>query len=422
MAKPSIITPVDMGAKPPFNKKLLIIVALIALVLVGLAGMLGSAATAERVEEKVAVEVPFVEGTSRSVRQEWEALETKPAPPKGQQIAIDTNAKDSSNKNAGRREQQQNSIPDDRGIGNAAPASLGAPQDDIAAQGAVSSISVFDESSSLSLKQRTNDEVTDAISRLEALQPRRLTEEEALAKSANMAAALKGNQPNINGGFPDQNQPSVMASKTSRFMSEVRTNQVQVSRVNSAPGKWVVTAGKTIPAVTRRAQNSDLPCAIEATTSVDVYDSYTSTKLLIPKGSELIGVCSNDIAYGQDRILSVFQRLILPNGNWLDLGAGVGMDRSGATGLKGTVDNHFLQMFASAFAIAFIADRVDKKNSNTGTSVYYGNADSAKSAAGQVMVDTSEFMLNRNKQIQPTIEVEAGRRIYIQVKHDMVFD
>lgn len=420
MAKPSIITPVDMGAKPPFNKKLLIIVALIALVLVALAGMLGSAATAEKVEEKVAVEVPFVEGTSRSVRQEWEALEAKPNP-QGQQISNDTNAKDSSNKNAGRRE-QQNSIPNDRGVGSGTPDSLGAPQDDIAAQGAVSSISVFDESSSQALKQRANDEVTDAISRLEALQPRRLTEEEAFIKSANMAAAFKGGQQNPNGGFPDQNQPSVMASKTSRFMSEVRTNQVQVSRVNSAPGKWVVTAGKTIPAVTRRAQNSDLPCAIEATTSVDVYDSYTSTKLLIPKGSELIGVCSNDIAYGQDRILSVFQRLILPNGNWLDLGAGVGMDRSGATGLKGTVDNHFLQMFASAFAIAFIADRVDKKNSNTGTSVYYGNADSAKSAAGQVMVDTSEFMLNRNKQIQPTIEVEAGRRIYIQVKHDMVFD
>lgn len=99
------------------------------------------------------------------------------------------------------------------------------------------------------------------------------------------------------------------------------------------------------------------------------------------------------------------------------------MDRTGATGLKGDVDNHFFQMFTSAFLIAFTADRVEnQKKGTTSNNVYMSNSAGAKTAAGQVLVDTSQFMLNRNRNVQPTIDVEAGTRIYIQVKHDMVFD
>lgn len=408
MATDSIIKPVDLDAKSPFNKKIVLVIALVALAFVAIAAMLGKAANSPSAEVEAPASVnPFTEGTSRSVANEWEELNKNDKPSK--QVVPETKITNASTEPANQNSHRETTRQE-----------LNVPKDDIIAQGEISAISIVDEDEQISVQKIVQDQYQSAEQKLADLMPKRLTEEEAFIKSAQMSAAMQGAQGTSQGGFLNQSAASPMAAKTDRFMSSLGRNNAQVLRRNSAPGQWVVTAGKTIPAITRRAQNSDLPCAVEATTAVDVYDSYTSTRLLIPKGSELIGVCSNDIAYGQNRILSAFTRLILPNGEWFDLNGAAGMDRSGATGLKGDVDNHFFQMFTSAFMIAFIADRVDSKNTNNNT--YIGNAESAKSAAGQVMVDTSEFMLDRNKQIQPTIDVEAGTRVFVQVKHDMVFD
>ncbi|QXW20135.1 TrbI/VirB10 family protein (plasmid) [Comamonas aquatica] len=405
MAKSSVINPIDLEPKSPFNKKIVFVVVVIALLSVGGAAMLGSMATSTATEDEDDTKVinPYAEGTSRSVNNEWEALlkdENKRPPSTSAQQSIPSQV----------QETQPAPINSD---GNG----INVPKDDILVQGEISAISIVDENEQSVIENVKNAYVRPAEQKIADLMPKRLSEEEAFIKSAQMSSALLG-QNSL--AATDKTASSPLAVKTNRFMSTLGGVNDQVLRKNAAPGQWVLTAGKTIPAITRRAQNSDLPCAVEATTSVDVYDSYTSTKLLIPKGSELIGVCSNDIAYGQNRILSAFTRLILPNGQWFDLKGGAGMDRTGATGLKGDVDNHFFRMFASAFMIAFIADRVDGKKTNNNT--YIGNSESAKSAAGQVMVDTSEFILDRNKQVQPTIDVEAGTRVYVQVKHDMVFD
>lgn len=404
MAKNSVINPIDLEPKSPFNKKIVFVVLVIALLSVAGAAILGSMATSSATaEEESKVVNPYAEGTSRSVTSEWEALlkddNKKPQAPSAQQSS-------------------QNPIPETQHAPSySANKEINIPKDDILVQGEISAISIVDENEQSVVENVKNAYHRPSEQKIAELIPKRLTDEEAFIKSAQMSAAMHAQNSTVGA---DKTASSPLAVKTSRFMSTLGGVNDQVLRKNAAPGQWVLTAGKTIPAITRRAQNSDLPCAVEATTSVDVYDSYTSTKLLIPKGSELIGVCSNDIAYGQNRILSAFTRLILPDGQWFDLKGGAGMDRTGATGLKGDVDNHFFQMFASAFMIAFIADRVDGKKTNNNT--YIGNSESAKSAAGQVMVDTSEFILDRNKQVQPTIDVEAGTRVYVQVKHDMVFD
>lgn len=182
---------------------------------------------------------------------------------------------------------------------------------------------------------------------------------------------------------------------------------------------YTLVQGKVIPAVLGRNINTDLPGQITACTTIDVYDSITSDYLLIPKGSCLSGQYSNGIRAGQERVMFAFSRIVMPNGTSFDLPGNPGSDLGGAAGVEGDVDNHFLQMFSSSLLIALLADRIEGDNSGSTTNI--GASSGAKSAAGQVLVDTSKQVLDRYRLIPPTIVVEKGTRINVEVTKDMEF-
>jgi type IV secretory pathway VirB10-like protein len=74
-------------------------------------------------------------------------------------------------------------------------------------------------------------------------------------------------------------------------------------------------------------------------------------------------------------------------------------------------------MFGASFFTAWLADRVTPTNQSSG----FGGVTTTVSPAGQVLVDTSRTILDRNKGIRPTITVAKGARINIEVKKDMEF-
>ncbi len=119
---------------------------------------------------------------------------------------------------------------------------------------------------------------------------------------------------------------------------------------------------------------------------------------------------------GQERVLFAFQRLIMPNGEGFDLPAAQGSDLAGASGITGDVDNHFFQMFVSSLFIAWTADKVAQPSN---VNIYGGQA--PQSPAGEVLVDVAKTVLERQKNIPPTITVDQGTRINIEVKQDMEF-
>lgn len=93
--------------------------------------------------------------------------------------------------------------------------------------------------------------------------------------------------------------------------------------------------------------SSDLPGQVIAQVSQNVYDSATSTKLLIPQGTQLAGSYSSNISYGQSRILMAWQRLQFPNGKVLDIGSMPGADQAGYAVFSDKVNNHYLRIFGS---------------------------------------------------------------------------
>jgi len=102
---------------------------------------------------------------------------------------------------------------------------------------------------------------------------------------------------------------------------------------------WAATwrAGFIIPAILVTGINSDLPGQLIAQVSRNVYDTPTGTHLVIPQGTRLMGVYSNDINFGQARIMVAWQRLIFPDGKALDLGEMPGSDLAGYSGLSDKV-------------------------------------------------------------------------------------
>lgn len=176
----------------------------------------------------------------------------------------------------------------------------------------------------------------------------------------------------------------------------------------------VLQQGKIIPAVLGRQINSDLPGRITAYVSSDVFDAVG--RLVIPKGSVLVGRYDSGVRVGQSRLLFAFERLILTNGFSFDLPAAAGTDMAGAAGMTGDVDNHFFKMFGSSLLIGILADRTRQP-----TSVASLNGTAPTTAAGQVLSDVSKTILERNRIIQPTITVEQGTRINVEVVADMVF-
>lgn len=181
-----------------------------------------------------------------------------------------------------------------------------------------------------------------------------------------------------------------------------------------AAKRLVLRQGKVIPAVLGRQINSDLPGRITAYVSSDVYDS--DGRRLIPKGSALIGKYDSGVQVGQSRLMFAFERLVLPNGYSFDLPAAPGADLAGAAGMAGDVDNHFLKMFGTSLLIAIFAD-----NAKQPSNVTQLGGGPVLTAAGQVLSDVSKTVLERNRVIPPTITVDQGTRINVEVVADMVF-
>lgn len=216
-----------------------------------------------------------------------------------------------------------------------------------------------------------------------------------------------------------QAQGTAQAAGTSKedWLREYAKESGSRSAVNKgyrAPTRLVLREGKVIPAVLGRQINSDLPGRITAYVSSNVYDE--DGRLLIPMGASLIGKYDSGVRVGQTRVMFAFQRLVLPNGYSFDLPAAGGSDLAGAAGMGGDVDNHFFKMFGTSLLIALLGDRTQQPQNVTTL-----GSSGPVTAAGQVLSDVSKTVLERNRVIAPTITVDQGTRINVEVVSDMVF-
>lgn len=182
---------------------------------------------------------------------------------------------------------------------------------------------------------------------------------------------------------------------------------------------YTVMAGTIIPAALVTGINSDLPGEIIAEVTQPVYDTANGHYLLIPQGSRLIGRYDSQVAFGQQRVLLLWLRLVLPDTSSIALDKLPGIDPAGYAGLEDGVDWHWGRILTGAVLSTMLGVGSELAVSNQGSA--NGNTvvalrDSSQDTANQV----GQEITRRDLSIQPTLTVRPGFQVNVMVNKDMV--
>jgi type IV secretion system protein VirB10 len=191
---------------------------------------------------------------------------------------------------------------------------------------------------------------------------------------------------------------------------------VSPDRLQNPASRYLAQAGSVIPAALITGIRSDLPGQVTAQVTENVYDSPSGRYLLIPQGSKLVGAYDSQVSFGQDRLLLVWTRLIMPNGRSIVLERPPGADPQGLAGLEDEVDQHWGRLVKSAALSTVLgigAELGSTSNDNAiVTALRRGGTDSLNQSGQQIV--------RRNLNIQPTITVRPGFPVRVIVNRDLV--
>jgi type IV secretory pathway VirB10-like protein len=209
--------------------------------------------------------------------------------------------------------------------------------------------------------------------------------------------------------------PDEKMSAEERFAARVAGTQAETATASrlANPGR-VAAQGTIIPAVLETAINSDLPGYTRAVVSRDV-KSFDGVRVLIPRGSKLIGEYRSGVASGQSRAFVVWSRILTPDGVSIDIGS-PGADRLGRGGLQGDTDTRFFRRFGSSILLSVLSAGLQAaayNNSSPNTAIIIGSPQQAASVA--------QTALQKEIDIPPTIKVPQGEPIRVFVARDLDF-
>lgn len=178
------------------------------------------------------------------------------------------------------------------------------------------------------------------------------------------------------------------------------------------PGHTVVQ-GTMIQAVLESAMDSTLPGVIRAVVSEDVH-SFDGTRILIPRGAQLIGRYRSEVSLAQSRVMVGWDRIILPDNQTVQISA-FGGDELGRSGVTGDVDSRFGTRFGSAALISLIG----AVPAAAAASIDDDTTSDAASDVATDLRDASRSVMQDYLSIRPVIRVPQGTRITVMVDRDL---
>ncbi len=173
-------------------------------------------------------------------------------------------------------------------------------------------------------------------------------------------------------------------------------------------------AGTVIPSVLLTSIDSGMNGTVRAQVTSDVRDGVTGTRILIPKGSFLLGRYESAQDVHADRLSIGWERLQFPNGVAVSPGNAVTSDLSGIYGVRGTRESRFLKTLGSAFAINLLGS-LARREDNDGDQL----ADAIRKATGDSAVAVSERLLKRDLNQPPSFRVSAGTEVNVTLETDL---
>lgn len=178
---------------------------------------------------------------------------------------------------------------------------------------------------------------------------------------------------------------------------------------------WQVMAGSVLRAALITGLNSDLPGFVVAQLTEDVFDSVTGTVLLLPRGTRLLGRYDSQVAFGQERALVVWHRLILPDGASVVVENLPATDEAGQAGISDTVDMHGWRLARGILLSSLLG---------VGTELAWANEGDVTRAFRESVQDGTDkaagALVKRELDVQPTLRVRPGWPLAVLVHRDLL--
>lgn len=209
------------------------------------------------------------------------------------------------------------------------------------------------------------------------------------------------------------------ASQQDQWLSSQKSGAGTPTKMHAAPTIPIVSEGTPVRSVLLTGLDTDNPGSVKAMVTSDIYDTFTGRVLLIPKGSTLSGNYNHDVKVGQSRVLIAITRLIRPDGSWIDLSGTAGAEMDGTSGLESDVNNHFWKMFSSAMVVGAATLLLDKSQQNVTVNQGLGTSQLGGTIFAQTLQQVVSTLLNRNKDIPPTLTRTGGTEFIFMVRNDL---
>lgn len=172
-----------------------------------------------------------------------------------------------------------------------------------------------------------------------------------------------------------------------------------------------VPQGTLIAAVLETAFNSTRSGLARALVQRDVH-GFDGRRVLIPRGSRLIGEYRSDATAGQRRAFINWTRLVRPDGATIALGSPA-TDPVGTGGVRAKVDSHFFERFSGAILQSVLDVGVNLAARSSSSPVIVAFPGSVQGSAGNTVAAPTS--------IPPTLSVRQGTSVSVFVARDLDF-
>ena len=187
----------------------------------------------------------------------------------------------------------------------------------------------------------------------------------------------------------------------------------RIGQPEDPPGWERIHEGSFLEAALVSQLSGDFPGPVLAVVAVPFY-SADRQRILIPRGTRVIGTANAVTNQDQSRLAVSFHRLILPDGRWISLDFR-GLNQVGEGALKDQVDRHYFSMFAAVGAVGVLSGLTA-----AGGNPYEGGRAAMRSGAGQGLGQAATRILDRFLNRLPTITIRAGHRLRVWFTSDVL--
>ena len=201
-----------------------------------------------------------------------------------------------------------------------------------------------------------------------------------------------------------------------RVTNTIASDSTQSTQHQDGPyeSDLILLEGSVIEAALETGLHSGRPGPVRARVIRPVRDSKRLRSVLIPPGTQLLGTMEETLAGEEPRALIIWNRLVFPNGETMDLPGLPALDFSGEGGLQDQVKHHRIQRFGSAAMLALVGSATSIATSATGGGLIGGSL-------ALELSRTATHQFERGKQRRPSLILRPGYQFLVYVSRDMTF-